>query len=95
VGTLPVKLMRPSPGWAASAVPASTPPVTTLMTPGGKPAAVTRCDSSSVVAEACSDGLTTTVLPAASAGASLLASSCKGEFHAVMRAATPTGSRSV
>jgi len=37
-------------------------------------------------------GLTTTVHPAASAGASFQVSSSSGEFHGVMAATTPTGS---
>ena len=45
--------------------------------------------NSSVETDACSEGFTTTQLPAASAGASLLASSASGEFQAVMRATTP------
>ena len=44
---------------------------------------------SSVVAEACSEGLMTTQFPAASAAGSLLASSEIGEFQAVMMPTTP------
>ena len=39
-----------------------------------------------------SDGLITSVQPAASAGASLNDSSNSGEFHGVMAATTPMGS---
>ena len=46
-------------------------------------------------AEVSSDGLITTVQPAASAGASFQPASIRGEFHGVMNAQTPTGSRNV
>ena len=48
--------------------------------------------NSSVDAEVNSDGLITTVLPAASAGAIFQAVSSSGEFHGVIAATTPTGS---
>jgi hypothetical protein len=43
----------------------------------------------------CSDGFTTTVQPAASAGATFQVISSRGEFHGVIAATTPTGSRRV
>ena len=48
--------------------------------------------NSSSEAEVNSDGLMTTVQPAASAGASFQPTSISGEFHGVMNAHTPTGS---
>ena len=48
--------------------------------------------NSSSEADVNSDGLMTTVQPAASAGASFQATSISGEFHGVMKAQTPTGS---
>ena len=48
--------------------------------------------NSSADAEVYSDGLITTVLPAASAGASFHAVSSSGEFHGMMAATTPSGS---
>ncbi len=48
--------------------------------------------NSSIDADVNSDGLTTTVLPAASAGASFHAVSSSGEFHGMMAATTPSGS---
>ena len=66
-------------------------PVTTLSTPGGKPA---RCASSaSAKAEngVASAGLITTVQPAASAGATLRVIIEQGKFHGVIAAHTPTG----
>ncbi len=43
-------------------------------------------------AEANSEGLTTTVLPAASAGASFHTVNRSGEFHGVIAPTTPIGS---
>ena len=43
----------------------------------------------------CSAGLRITVLPAASAGASLNAAISNGKFQGTIRPQTPTGSRSV
>ena len=48
-----------------------------------------------VDAGVCSEGLTTKVQPAASAGASLKDSSKSGEFQGVMAPTTPIGSRRV
>ena len=48
--------------------------------------------NSSSEAEVNSEGLMTTVQPAASAGASFQPTSISGEFHGVMNAHTPTGS---
>ena len=66
-----------------------------LTTPGGKPA----CSNSSAKAKAeteeNSEGFQTTVLPAASAGASFQAASSSGEFHGVIAATTPSGSSRV
>ena len=85
-----------TPGCAASAAPVSRDsPVTTLTTPGGNPAWSISSANPSVDAGQCSDGLTTTVQPAASAGASFQVISSSGEFHGVIAATTPTGSRRV
>ena len=55
-------------GWVTSAEPAGSPwPVTTLSTPGGKMSAASSA-SFSVVIGVVSAGLSTTVLPVASAG---------------------------
>ena len=75
-------------------LPASAPkPVTTLTTPGGKPACSSSSTSSRSDAEVCSEGLITMVFPAASAGASLVEVSISGEFHGVIAPQTPSGSR--
>ena len=80
-------------GWATRGPPTSAPkPVTTLTTPGGNPASANSSANSSMDADVCSDGLTTTVLPAARAGASFHEASKRGEFHGVIAATTPKGS---
>ena len=76
-------------------VPTSVPsPQTTLSTPGGMRSAVSLANSRQL-AEANSLGLSTTVLPAASAGATLLASEMSGEFQGISAAMGPSGSRVV
>ncbi len=47
------------------------------------------------MSDAYSDGLRTTVHPAASAGATFCANSMSGAFHGMIAATTPTGSRNV
>ena len=63
-----------------------------MKTPGGIPASSTSSAKRSVDTGVCSDGLTTNVQPAASAGASLNIISRHGEFHGVTAATTPIGS---
>ncbi len=96
VAVEPVNATLSTPGWAASAAPVSRDrPVTTLTTPGGNPACSMSSANPSVEAGACSDGLITMVQPAARAGASFQVISISGEFHGVIAATTPTGSRLV
>ena len=76
-----------------SARPASPKPVTTLTTPAGMPASSSARPSSSGPAGASSEGLTTTALPAASAGATFLMVISSGWFHGVIWPTTPTGTR--
>ena len=65
----PVTEISRTSGWRASAAPASAPgPGTTLKIPGGTPASSARRPSISAVSGVSSDGLSTTALPAASAG---------------------------
>ena len=78
-----------------SAAPVDGPPVTRLITPSGR----SRCSSislnSSIVDSGVTSlGLTTSVLPVSSAGASLRASTASGKFHGQIAATTPTGARS-
>src|SRR5215470_4059608 len=96
VAVEPVNATLSTPGCAASAAPVPRDrPVTTLTTPGGNPASATSSANPSVETGACSEGLTTMVQPAASAGATFQVISSSGEFHGVIAATTPTGSRLV
>src|SRR5689334_6886436 len=93
VASEPVNATFATSGCSTSGAPTSGPkPVTTLTTPGGNPAASTSFMNSSTDADVNSEGLMTTVFPAASAGASFHVVSSKGEFHGTIAATTPSGS---
>ena len=64
---------------------------TTLTTPSGAPARAIRRATASAVSGVSAAGLSTTVQPAASAGAILRVAIAAGKFHGVTSAATPTG----
>jgi hypothetical protein len=64
---------------------------TTFTTPAGTPASSSRRATASAVSGVSAAGLSTTVQPAASAGASLRVAIAAGKFHGVTSAATPTG----
>ena len=66
-------------------------PVTMLTTPGGSSAWRTTSVKSSAVSGVVSAGFSTTVLPAASAGAIFHASISSGKFHGMICPATPSG----
>ena len=66
--TLPVIEAMAGVGWLTSAAPVSRSPQTTLNTPSGRNSAITSAIQT-VLAGVVSDGLSTIVLPAASAGA--------------------------
>ena len=70
----------------------SASPVTTLSTPGGRPASSPSASIASAVSGVCSAGLSTIVQPAASAGAALRVGIAAGKFQGVIPAVTPTGS---
>ena len=67
--------------------------VTTLTTPGGKPASVRISPSLITASGSCGAGLMTTVLPMANAGPILPAMFTKGKLYEVMHVTTPTGAR--
>ena len=93
---LPVKLTAWTCGWSTSAWPTTAPrPWTMLNTPAGKP--ISRASSPSIhaVTGVTSDGLPTTQLPAASAGANFQVNRYSGRFHGLMIPTTPSGWRSV
>ena len=90
----PVNEIRRARGSATSAAPTSSPiPCTTLNTPGGKPASPVRSASSEQDSGDHSAGLSTTVQPAASAGAIFQVESMNGAFHGVITTAGPAGIR--
>ncbi|MNI44297.1 hypothetical protein D3C73_986680 [compost metagenome] len=66
-------------------------PVNTLNTPAGMPARSASTASASADSGVISDGLTSTVQPAARAGAHLRVIIALGKFHGVIAATTPTG----
>ena len=88
----PVKEILRTAGLPVSSAPISAGrPVTTLMTPAGMPARSARTASASAEKGVKSDGLITTVQPAASAGATLRVIIAFGKFQGVMMPETPTG----
>src|SRR5688572_12846008 len=92
----PVKLTARTSGAATSAAPTAGPvPSTTLNTPAGIPAACADSASSTATCDDISAGLSTTVLPNASAGAAFQSGIASGKFHGVIRPTTPNGSCSV
>ena len=88
----PVKLILRGTGWLVIQAPSSSPPLTTLSTPGGR---TSRSNSPTlrVVSGVNGDGLRTMVLPARSAGAIFQKARVSGKFHGVMAATTPRGRR--
>ena len=92
----PVKATFATSGCSTSRAPAVEPgPTTTLTTPSGIPDSTAIRSNSSAVSGVSSAGLRTTVLPAASAGASFHEAIVSGKFHGVISATTPSGSRNV
>ena len=90
----PVNDTRRTRGSATSAAPTSSPmPWTRLKTPGGRSASATRSASSEHESGDHSAGLSTTVQPAASAGAVFQVESMKGAFQGVITTAGPLGIR--
>ena len=79
-------------GWRTSAAPVEPSPVTMLSTPGGSPVSCATSAKRSAVSGVYSAGLSTTVFPAASAGATFQASMSSGKFQGMIWPATPTGS---
>ena len=95
VGVEPVKLILSMPGCAVSAAPASPPPHTTLSAPAGRPASAASAARRNAVSGVSGAGFSTTVQPAASAGAIFHSAIASGKFHGTIAPTTPTGSRCV
>ena len=87
----PVKASLSMPGWSTIACPVAPAPVTMLTTPGGSSACSHTSAKSSAVSGVVSAGLSTTVLPHASAGAIFQASMSSGKFHGTIWPTTPRG----
>ena len=60
-------------------------------TPGGSPASCASSEKAIAVSEVSSAGFSTTVFPAASAGATFHANISSGKFHGMIWPTTPTG----
>jgi hypothetical protein len=86
----PVKATLSTPA-STSAAPVRPSPVTMLTTPGGRSAWRSTSQKSSAVSGVVSAGFSTTVLPAASAGAIFHASMRSGKFQGMIWPATPSG----
>ena len=90
----PVKLTQSTSSESTKAAEEAGPlPLTRLTTPGGKPTSLRMRTSSTMASGSCGAGFTTTVLPAASAGATLPAMFTMGKLYEVMQATTPSGWR--
>ena len=88
----PVKAIFRMPECCARGLPASGPkPWTTLSTPAGITSLMSSIHSM-METGVCSAGLSTTQLPAASAGASFHAAISSGKFHGMIWPTTPSGS---
>src|SRR4029450_11405992 len=89
----PVKVIPPTPRSPTSASPATAPrPVIRLTTPAGTPARSSSAIRNTADPGVSEDGLKTTALPNASAGAILRTGVTTGKFQGQIAAKTPSGS---
>ena len=92
----PVNVITGTSGWRTSASPASSPnPWTTLTTPVGSPDSASSSTKRSASSGVSSAGLSTTVLPQTSAGASFQDGIAIGKFQGVIAPTTPIGIRTL
>ena len=92
----PVKAILATSGCSTSRAPQTLPgPATTFSTPSGTPASRAMRSSSRAVSGVSSAGLSTTVLPAARAGATFHEAMTSGKFQGTISPTTPSGSRKV
>ena len=87
----PVKAILSIPSWRTSAAPVEPSPGMMFTTPAGSSASWMISASSSAVSGVVSAGLSTAVLPHASAGASFQAAISSGKFHGTIWPTTPIG----
>src|ERR1019366_1240132 len=85
----PVKATLSIPGCSINAWPVRASHVSTFSTPGGRPASIANSANASAVSGVYFAGLITTVLPAASAGATFHANISSGKFHGITWPTTP------
>ena len=89
----PVKTTLPTSGWVTKRSPTTDPlPGTTVSTPSGMPAASASSAMRIAVSGVSSAGFSTTVQPAARAGAKPQPAIGIGKFQGTMMPTTPTGS---
>ena len=89
----PVKQILRTPGWVTKRSPTTAPrPGMTVNTPSGSPASRPSSASRIAVSGVSSAGLSTTVLPAASAGANPQPAMGIGKFQGTITPTTPSGS---
>jgi hypothetical protein len=91
----PVKVILSTRGSRTSSSETSRSAVTTLSTPGGRPAASAASAIRYPSPGASGEDLSTTVQPASRAGATLLLIRSIGTFHGMIAPTTPTGSRTI
>ncbi|BAS15880.1 hypothetical protein AHiyo8_41830 [Arthrobacter sp. Hiyo8] len=92
----PVKTTFRTAGWVTKRAPTTEPfPGMIVSTPSGRPASRASSPSLIAVSGVSSAGLSTTVLPAASAGAKPHAAIGIGKFHGTIMPTTPNGSWNV
>ena len=88
----PVNAILSTPSCSTSRLPDRTARRSTMLTtPGGRSASAMISASTSAVSGVVSAGLSTTVLPQASAGAIFHAAISSGKFHGMICPATPSG----
>src|SRR5579864_5206808 len=92
VGVEPVRAILRVSGWPTIASPVAC-PTTTLTTPSGRPPSIRASMHARVARGVVLAGFSTTVLPAAIAGATLLAARVSGKFHGTIAPQTPIGLR--
>ena len=91
----PVKWIIAMSGWVTRRSPTSTSPGSTWKSPAGSPASANSSAMASPPESGVSgDGLISTALPSASAGAITRMPSTSGKFHGVITPTSPTGTRS-
>src|SRR3984893_12896886 len=89
----PTKLTAATSGWCSNASTASLSPLTTLKTPGGRPASVSNSAILRPGDGSRSDGFSTKVLPQASATGNIHIGTIAGKLNGVIPTQTPSGWR--